>query len=92
MKDAVAGLGDSADGLLLEGLANQLAISGHLAFGHGIHYCLGAPLARMEAEIAFGALLSRFPSMSLAIPYSEVRWRQSSLMHGLEKLPVRPRP
>ena len=34
---------------------------GHLAFGHGIHYCLGAPLARLEGEIAFGALLSRFP-------------------------------
>jgi cytochrome P450 len=63
--------------------------SGHLAFGHGIHYCLGAPLARMEAEIAFGTLLSRFPSMTLAIPDSALRWRQSSLMHGLETLPVK---
>ena len=40
---------------------------GHVAFGHGIHYCLGAPLARLEGEIAFGALLSRFPAMSLAV-------------------------
>jgi cytochrome P450 len=66
--------------------------SGHLAFGHGIHYCLGAPLARLEGEIAFGALLDRFPSMSLAVPPSSLRWRQSSLIHGLEELPVRLRP
>jgi cytochrome P450 len=62
--------------------------SGHLAFGHGIHHCLGAPLARLEGEVAFGALLSRFPSMRLAVPASSLRWRQSSLMHGLETLPV----
>ena len=40
---------------------------GHVAFGHGIHYCLGAPLARLEGEIAFGALLARFPGLSLAV-------------------------
>jgi len=65
--------------------------AGHLAFGHGIHYCLGAPLARLEGEVAFGALLSRFPGMSLAVPASSLRWRHSSLIHGLESLPVRPR-
>jgi cytochrome P450 len=44
--------------------------SGHVAFGHGIHhYCLGAPLARMEAEVALGALLARFPEISLAVPH-----------------------
>jgi cytochrome P450 len=63
--------------------------SGHLAFGHGIHYCLGAPLARLEGEVAFGALLSRFPSLALAVPASSLRWRPSSLIHGLESLPVR---
>jgi cytochrome P450 len=63
--------------------------SGHLAFGHGIHYCLGAPLARLEAEVAFGGLLARFPAMSLAVPPSSLRWRPSSLIHGLETLPVR---
>jgi cytochrome P450 len=42
--------------------------SGHVAFGHGVHHCLGAPLARMEAEVAFGALLARFPRISLAVP------------------------
>jgi len=63
--------------------------SGHLAFGHGIHYCLGAPLARLEAEIAFGGLLERFGSMALAVPADELRWRPSTLIHGLESLPVR---
>jgi len=65
---------------------------GHLAFGHGIHYCLGAPLARLEAEIAFAGLLERFGSITLAVPPSELRWRPSSLIHGLESLPVRLRP
>jgi len=63
--------------------------SGHVAFGHGIHHCLGAPLARMEAEVALGALLARFPQISLAVPPSELRWRPVSLMNGLESLPVR---
>jgi cytochrome P450 len=63
--------------------------SGHLAFGHGVHYCLGAPLARMEAEVALGALLARFPRISLAVPPSELRRRPVSVMNGLESLPVR---
>ncbi|MFJ9709990.1 cytochrome P450 [Streptomyces sp. NPDC101234] len=63
--------------------------AGHVGFGHGIHYCLGAPLARIEGEIAFGALLSRFPALALAVPESSLRWRSSSLIHGLENLPVR---
>jgi cytochrome P450 len=64
------------------------APGGHLAFGHGPHYCLGAPLARLEAEIAFGQLLGRFPSPRLAVPADEIRWRDAILMRGLEKLPV----
>jgi cytochrome P450 len=63
--------------------------SGHVAFGHGIHYCVGAPLARLEGEIAFGALLARFPGLSLAVEPAALRWRPSSLIHGLETLPVR---
>jgi cytochrome P450 len=63
--------------------------AGHLAFGHGIHYCLGAPLARLEAEIAFGGLLERFGSMTLAVPADSLRWRPSALIHGLESLPMR---
>ena len=63
--------------------------SGHVAFGHGVHYCLGAPLARMEAEVALGALLARFPRISLAVLPAELRWRSNSLINGLESLPVR---
>jgi cytochrome P450 len=63
--------------------------SGHLAFGHGVHHCLGAPLARMEAEVALAALLARFPRITIAVPSSELRWRPVSLMNGLESLPVR---
>jgi cytochrome P450 len=63
--------------------------SGHLAFGHGVHYCLGAPLAGMEAEVALGALLACFPRISLAVPPQKLRWRPVSLMNGLESLPVR---
>jgi cytochrome P450 len=63
--------------------------SGHLAFGHGVHHCLGAPLARMEAEVALGALLARYPGLSLAVPPEQLRWRPVSLMNGLESLPVR---
>jgi cytochrome P450 len=62
---------------------------GHVAFGHGIHYCLGAPLARLEAEIAFRGLWERFGSMTLAVPSDALRWRPSTLIHGLESLPVR---
>ena len=61
---------------------------GHVAFGHGIHYCLGAPLARMEAEVALGTLLDRFPRLSLAVSPEKLRWRPVSLMNGLQSLPV----
>ncbi len=61
----------------------------HLAFGHGIHFCLGAPLARLEAEIAFSGLLERYGDMTLAVPPDALRWRPSTLIHGLESLPVR---
>jgi cytochrome P450 len=64
----------------------------HLAFGHGHHVCLGAPLARMEVRIAIGAILDRFPDLALEGPGGEVRWRSRSLAgvaRGLEALPVR---
>jgi cytochrome P450 len=66
--------------------------AGHnLAFGHGIHYCVGAPLARLEGQIAFGGLARRFPDMRLAVPAEEVTWRPSLLFRGLAALPVTPR-
>ncbi len=61
----------------------------HLSFGHGIHHCIGAPLARLEGEIALGALLSRFPTWELAIPAEDLRWRNSLQFRALEHLPVR---
>ena len=60
----------------------------HLSFGHGIHHCLGAPLARLEGRIALGALLARFPRLRLAVPAKQLRWRPSVLMNGLVTLPV----
>ncbi|MFG2668250.1 cytochrome P450 [Streptomyces sp. NPDC048387] len=59
----------------------------HLAFGHGIHYCLGAPLARLEGEIAIGTALRRLPGLALAVPQEEVPWRPGGL-RGPESLPV----
>ncbi|WAX78766.1 cytochrome P450 family protein [Streptomyces sp. KMM 9044] len=63
--------------------------TGHLALGHGIHYCLGAPLARMETEIALAALLDRFPELALDAQVDELRWRPSMRARGLLSLPVR---
>lgn len=65
---------------------------GHLAFGHGIHHCLGAPLARIEGEIAIGSLLRRFPDLVLARRPEELRRRPASpadTFRGLEALPLR---
>ncbi|HKR61217.1 MAG TPA: cytochrome P450 [Pyrinomonadaceae bacterium] len=61
----------------------------HLSFGHGIHFCLGAPLARMEARIAINTLLRRLPNIELKGPAECLRWKASIFLRGLEKLPVR---
>ncbi|MFH8798801.1 cytochrome P450 [Streptomyces sp. NPDC017936] len=60
---------------------------GHLAFGHGVHYCLGAPLARLEARVALGSLLERAPALAPDGPPGE--WLPGMLMRGLRSLPVR---
>jgi cytochrome P450 len=60
----------------------------HLGFGLGIHFCLGAPLARMEGRIAFNKLLARFPGIRLAVPREQIRWRMSPVFRGLESLPI----
>src|SRR5690349_3752883 len=62
---------------------------GHLAFGHGVHHCLGAPLARMEMRIAFPALLRRFPTLALAEPFEDVEFRDFHFIYGLRSLSVR---
>lgn len=60
----------------------------HLGYGHGIHYCLGAPLARLEGRTALATLLTRLPDLRLAVDSTELRWRGGLIMRGLRTLPV----
>jgi cytochrome P450 len=60
----------------------------HLSFGQGIHFCLGAPLARMEAQIAINTLLRRMPNLRLKVSPDSLRWRPSMILRGLDTLPV----
>jgi cytochrome P450 len=60
----------------------------HVAFGQGIHYCLGAPLARLEGEIAFATLLNRLPNLSLAVRPESLQWRPAVELRGLAELAV----
>ncbi|WP_344416292.1 cytochrome P450 [Pseudonocardia ailaonensis] len=60
----------------------------HYAFGHGIHRCIGAELARMELRAAYPALLRRFPELRLAVPADELQFRDASIVYGVETLPV----
>ncbi|MEU3557708.1 cytochrome P450 [Streptomyces fragilis] len=60
----------------------------HLAFGHGIHHCLGAPLARVELAVALEELTRRFPDARLAVPEGELLWRAGDVNHNLVSLPV----
>ncbi|MFJ2899724.1 cytochrome P450 [Streptomyces sp. NPDC087218] len=62
--------------------------TGHLAFGHGIHQCLGQQLARVEMAVAFPALLARFPGLRLAVPPREVPLRERANIYGVIRLPV----
>ena len=70
------------------------ADTSHLAFGHGIHHCLGARLARLEGVTAFTTLHRRFPAMRLAVPRSQLRWGYGDglVLRGLSELPVILRP
>lgn len=61
----------------------------HIGFGLGIHYCLGAPLARAEGRIALETLLSRFDTLALTIPIQSLRWHTNPIMRGLHRLPIR---
>jgi cytochrome P450 len=73
----------AADTLDLSRSDNQ-----HLGYGHGIHYCLGAPLARLEGRTALATLLTRLPDLRLAGDPADLRWRGGLIMRGLRTLPV----
>lgn len=62
--------------------------SGHLAFGHGIHQCLGQQLARVQMRVGYAALLRRFPTLRLAVPPEEVLLRDQTIIYGVYRLPV----
>jgi cytochrome P450 len=60
----------------------------HIAFGHGVHFCVGAPLARLEGEVAFTSLLRRFPKLRPAVPPDELHWTYRLVLRSLVSLPV----
>ncbi|MFI0480134.1 cytochrome P450 [Actinomadura sp. 9N215] len=62
----------------------------HVAFGGGIHYCIGARLATIETEVVLGSLIRRFPRLELAVPDSELRWELKSFARHIAELPVFP--
>ncbi|MFF5496711.1 cytochrome P450 [Streptomyces aquilus] len=61
----------------------------HLAFGHGMHRCVGAQLARIQLEVVFGTLFTAIPGLRLAVPAAEIGYRENTLLRGLRSLPVR---
>lgn len=61
---------------------------GSMAFGHGIHYCIGVPLAKLQIEIALARLITRYPDLRLAVEPEQVRWENNALLRGLVALPV----
>jgi cytochrome P450 len=61
---------------------------GHIAFGHGLHHCLGAPLARLEGEVALTAFARQFPQARLAVPVEQLPLRRASIMNGYAEMPV----
>ncbi len=60
----------------------------HLAFGQGVHYCLGAPLSRLEGQIAINTLIQRMPNLRMSVSPEQLHWRSSFILRGLEALPV----
>ena len=71
-----------------EALDIARALNRHIAFGQGVHFCLGAPLARLEGDIAFRTLLRRMPRLRLNAPRDSIRWRGNVTLRGLTALPV----
>jgi cytochrome P450 len=72
--------------------ADRLDLNRHpvgiMSFGHGIHHCIGVPLAKMQIEIALAKLITRYPDLRLAVPRDQLRWEDSALLRSLTSLPV----
>ena len=71
-----------------DGLDVDRSENHHIAFGHGIHFCLGAPLARLEGDIAFTSLLRRFPRLRPAVALDQIHWTYRLTLRGLVALPA----
>lgn len=80
---------DGAFGATADRFNHERSGPSHVAFGHGFHRCIGSELAKMELRLAFRALVRRYPYLSLAIEPGELRFRNLSIVHGIESLPVR---
>ncbi|MEV6971949.1 cytochrome P450 [Kitasatospora sp. NPDC093806] len=63
-------------------------VNPHIGFGHGVHYCIGAHLARLELQVAIERVLTRLPGLRLAVPEPELRWKQDAMVNGLQALPI----
>jgi cytochrome P450 len=61
---------------------------GHVAFGFGVHQCIGQALARVELQVAVETVLRRLPNLALAVPRDEVPFRRHTIIYGVEELPV----
>ncbi len=60
----------------------------HVAFGYGVHQCLGQPLARVELQVVYGTLYRRVPTLRRAVPLEEIRFKHDMLVYGVHELPV----
>jgi cytochrome P450 len=79
---------DAASRRYPEGFDPDRTDTGHVSFGHGAHFCLGAVLARTELAIVFSALAERFPALRLAVPLDELEWTVGSMLNAPTSLPV----
>ncbi len=86
---AAAGLDPAHYGATADGFDAARGADDHLSFGIGVHRCIGAPLARMEAGTALPALFDRFPGLELAVPVEELRQVPSFIAFGWQEIPVR---
>lgn len=71
-----------------ERLVLDRPVNPHIGFGHGVHYCVGAHLARLELQVAIERVLARLPGLRPAVPEHELRWKEDAMVNGLQALPV----